>query len=579
MTLSHRLFAALVCVSVLTANQAWCASPKAGAPGYSNLDRDLFYELLVGELSARSGDSATGYALMLDAARKSNSPQVYQRAVELALGARSGVAALEAARAWSNAFPASADANRHLMHILIGLNRVSEIQEPIKRYLSQLPQPERMAALSTLPRLFARVADKKQLTQSVEIALAAELGNPATGPTAWSTLGLLHLQGGNSELALDAARRGLALNPQAEEPIYLALSAMNPKAPGAEAMVLKYLSGVATPEIRMTYVRQLLEAQRSADAYTQLQIMTRDAPTFADGWLVQGSLEFQNQQMARAEASLNAFIALNPAATAAPAPQELARGVVQAYLLLAQIAEQTRRFELAQTYLNQIDNPKDALRVATRRASILARQGKLDEARATIQRVPETQSDEARGKINAEVNLLRDNKQYLTAYQLLTAAIERYPQDHDLLYEQAMVAERLGKTDEMEQLLKRLIVAKPDNHHAYNALGFSLADRNVRLDEAYQLIVKALELAPNDPFIVDSLAWVEFRRGKKEDALRLLRSAFQTRPDAEIAAHLGEVLWTLGQRDEALALWKRAAEINPDNETLLETTKRLQQGK
>lgn len=577
MSLPHRLFAALALMSALAANNAWSASPKVSAPHNSGLDRDLFYELLVGELSARAGDSGSAYALLLDAARKSNSPQVYQRAIEMALGARNGAAALEAARAWNQAHPTSADANRYLMQILIGLNRVPEIAEPLKRHLSLLPPPERLRAFNTLPGQFARVNDKKQVAQVVELALAAELGNPVTGPTAWSSLGLLRLQAGDAEAALEAAQRALALNSRAEEPIYLALSAMNPKVPAAEAMVAKYLSGVAAPEIRMTYVRQLLEAQRLADAYTQLQVLTREAPTFADGWLVQGSLEFQNQQLDRAETSLKAFVALNPAPTTNAASQELPRGVVQAHLLLAQIAEQTGRFELAQTYLNQIDNPKVALRIAVRRASILVRQGKLDEARTTIQNVPETQSEDVRAKISAEVNLLRDNKQYQAAYQRLTEAMERYPQDHDLLYEQAMVAERLGNTEEMEQLLRRLIAAKPENYHAYNALGFSLADRNTRLDEAYQLIVKALELAPNDPYIVDSLAWVEFRRGKKDEALRLLRSAFQTRPDAEIAAHLGEVLWTLGQRDEALATWKRAAEINPDNETLLETTKRLQQ--
>jgi tetratricopeptide (TPR) repeat protein len=139
-----------------------------------------------------------------------------------------------------------------------------------------------------------------------------------------------------------------------------------------------------------------------------------------------------------------------------------------------------------------------------------------------------------------------------------------------------MLAEKLGRAEEMERLLRRLIAAKPDYHHAYNALGFSLAERNVRLDEARQLITKALEFAPDDPFIVDSLGWVEFRSGRFDEALRLLQTAFQKRPDAEIAAHMGEVLWTLGQRDKALAVWKKAAEINPDNETLLETTRRLQ---
>jgi predicted Zn-dependent protease len=127
----------------------------------------------------------------------------------------------------------------------------------------------------------------------------------------------------------------------------------------------------------------------------------------------------------------------------------------------------------------------------------------------------------------------------------------------------------------MEKLLRQLIAKKPDYHHAYNALGFSLAERNVRLPEARQLIQKALEFAPGDPFISDSLAWVEFRMGNNAEALRILQAAYKDRPDPEIAAHLGEVLWTLGQREKAQAIWREGMMLNAENETLLETLKRL----
>jgi len=249
---------------------------------------------------------------------------------------------------------------------------------------------------------------------------------------------------------------------------------------------------------------------------------------------------------------------------------------VQAYLLLAQIAEQAQRFDEAQAYLLRIKSPKDALRVAVHQSAILARLGKMDEARAVIRSVPELQSDDARAKVSAEVQLLRENKKFQAAYDVLVAALNQYPLDGDLLYDQAMLAEKLGRIDEMEMLLRRLIVAKPDYHHAYNALGFSFAERNVHLAEARELIAKALEMAPNDPFIVDSMAWVEFRAGNAAQALKLLQSAFQARPDPEIAAHMGEVFWSLGQREQAIDIWKQAAQLSPDNETLLETTRRLQ---
>jgi Flp pilus assembly protein TadD len=206
---------------------------------------------------------------------------------------------------------------------------------------------------------------------------------------------------------------------------------------------------------------------------------------------------------------------------------------------------------------------------------ILSRKGKLDEAITLVRGLPETQPEEARTKINAELQLLRDAKRNAEAYALLAKALQRFPNDPDLMYDQAMLADKLNKLEEMEQLLRKVIALKPDFHHAYNALGYSLADRNLRLPEARALIKKALEFAPNDPYIIDSLAWVEYRSGNAAEAQRLLQAAYSERPDAEIAAHLGEVLWKLGQREQANAIWKEGLTLSPDNETLLETIRRL----
>jgi len=175
----------------------------------------------------------------------------------------------------------------------------------------------------------------------------------------------------------------------------------------------------------------------------------------------------------------------------------------------------------------------------------------------------------------AEVQLLRENKQFKAAYDLLGQPAAKPPVDPDLLYERAMLAEKMGNLPEMERLLRQVIAAKPDYHHAYNALGYSLAERNIRLPEARELIQKALSFAPEDPFISDSLGWVEFRMGNRAEALRILDTAYKARPDADIAAHLGEVLWSMGQRDRAHAIWKEGLLLNGENETLQETLKRL----
>ena len=171
--------------------------------------------------------------------------------------------------------------------------------------------------------------------------------------------------------------------------------------------------------------------------------------------------------------------------------------------------------------------------------------------------------------------MLRDQKLYSAAYEMLSDAIQRDPSDLDLAYDQAMVAEKLGRIVDMERLLRAVMAGRPDYHHAYNALGYSLAERNQRLPEARQLILKALEYAPGDPLISDSLGWVEFRMGNLPEAARILQEAFKAKPDPEIAAHLGEVMWTMGRRDHAITIWKEGMALGADNETLLETLKRL----
>jgi tetratricopeptide (TPR) repeat protein len=543
----------------------------ASAPRASALDAELFYQLLLGELNARGQDSAAGYALILDAARKTNDPALYQRAVDLAFQARSGEAALQAARAWKQALPQSRDANRYLLQILIALQRIQESADVLKSEIALADPKDRPAVIAVIPRNFARINDKRQAAAVVEQALADHLASPATGGQAWSTIGRMRLAAGDAPGALEAARRGQALAPRAEGPALLALEMMDAKQPQAEALVRKYLEGKPLPEIRMGYARALLETQRYPEALEQLKVITGEKPDFAEAWLVQGTLLVQDNQLAPAELALRKYVEL---AQPQRASEERNRGLAQAYLSLAQVSEKKRDFQAASAWLDRIENSQDLMAAQSRRASILARQGKLDEARKLIRSLPERQPTDARMKTMAEISLLREHKQYRPAYDLLAqvAAKENEP---DLLYDQAMMAEKLGDFPDMERLLRQIIAAKPDYHHAYNALGYSLAERSIRLPEARQLILKALEFAPGDPFISDSLGWVEFRMGNKAEALRILDTAYKSKPDAEIAAHLGEVLWSLGQRDRAQSVWREGLLLNAENETLQETLKRL----
>lgn len=548
---------------------------KPAAPVSSALDSELFYQLLLGEINARDGEPGAAYSLILDAARKTNDPRLYQRAVDIALQARAGDSALLAARAWRQALPASKEANRYLLQILIGLNRIGEALEPLKRELAATEAKDRSAAVSSIARYFARASDKKLAAATVERALADYLAVPGIGSAAWTVIGRMRFDADDISGALDAAQRAQVMDARAEGPALLALSMMSPKVPQAEAMVKKYLEGKPQPEVRMDYARALLEAQRYAEATTQLQLLTTEKPDYAEAWLIQGALELQGGKPAVAERLLKRYIELAQAKRNGAARPELARGLTQAYLSLAQIAEQRKDFADAHAWLNRIDSTDDLLNAQLRRAAILARQGKLEEARKLVRSQPERSAADARLKVTSEVQLLRDARQYKAAYALLAEAIARSPDDFDLVYDMAMVAEKLGNLEEMERLLRGVIANRPEYHHAYNALGYSLAERNTRLPEARQLILKALEYAPGDPFISDSLGWVEFRSGNLAEAARILEVAFKARPDAEIAAHLGEVWWIMGRRDQAMSVWKEGVQLNPENETLRETLKRL----
>ena len=243
--------------------------------------------------------------------------------------------------------------------------------------------------------------------------------------------------------------------------------------------------------------------------------------------------------------------------------------------MLAQAAEMRGDLQSAEAWLIKVDSPDRLMEAQFRRASLLARQGKMSQARAIIQTLPEDSPEKLRSKLLAESQLLREAHDWQAAYEVLAKANERIQGDADMLYEQSMMAEKLGRFEEMEQLLRKVIATKADHFHAYNALGYSLAERNIRLEEARELIANALSFVPTEPFILDSMGWVEFRLGRKAEALRLLRQSYAARPDAEIASHLGEVLWANDQPEEARQIWQEGLKRDPKNEALLETLKRL----
>jgi tetratricopeptide (TPR) repeat protein len=524
------LFLAAVC--------AWPAVAPAQDPvkvENSALSGELLYEILLGEMNLREGQPAAAYSLILDAARKSNDSRLYGQAVEIALKARSGDGALKAARAWTQAFPQDREANSQLLQILLALNQVNDSLEPLMQELALAPNAERVEVIHLIPRHYARVSDKSKATEVVQVALQPYMHQNDLSATAWTTLGRLRIASEDLPGALDAAQKGHQADTRATAPALLAMELMGKQVTAAEAVVTDTLRKQSSPELAMGYVRVLIELQRYDDAYQQLQTLTNKNPKFADAWLVLGSMQFEKNELAPAEASLSRYVAL-----AKDDPRQT-RGIAQAQ---------------------------------ARRAAMYVKQGKVNEARQLIRSMPANTPEDERVRLTTEVQLLRDLRQWQEAFDLLDRS--QIQEDIDLVYEQAMLAEKLNRMDMMEKLLRQVMAQNAEYYNAYNALGFSLADRNVRLQEAKELIVKALSFAPEDPFITDSLGWVEFRLGNLAAALTQLQKAYKIRPDVEIAAHLGEVLWKLNRKDEALQVWQEGLKAAPDNETLQETLRRLQ---
>jgi Flp pilus assembly protein TadD len=413
------------------------------------------------------------------------------------------------------------------------------------------------------------------------------------------------MQAGQFAPALSLARDVAQRLPDAPGPALLAVEMLG-DAPEAEPLVRSYLEQPkAEPLVRQSYAQWLAQRQQHGLALVQLRLVTQAMPDSARAWFQLGVVAAEAQDRAQATAALTRFLELDaaqrqasrPAATSAPdaaasgslgEPSSASettdgdgesRGAdalrTRAMLLLAQLATDQGDYAAALRWLKPLEGQTQRLDIQARRALVLARQGKVDQARALIRAVPESRPADALYKSLAEAQLLRTLERWKDARALLMQVLEQHPQDTDLLYELAMVLERMGRHDEMERHLRRIIELRPDHPHAHNALGYSLADRGIRLEEAYRLIERALALSPGDPYITDSLAWVVFRQGQAGRAAELLRQAYAARPDTEIGAHLGEVLWTLGQRDEARRIWRESRDRDARNKVLRDTLARL----
>ena len=544
------------------------ASDKTAA-----LNAELFYNLLVGEMAASMGDANNAIALLMDAARQNQSQQLYQRSAEIALQARSGPQALRVATEWQKNFPQSRDANRYLLQVLLMLNRISESQEPLRREIAWTDPAAKSATYLSIAQLYSRASDKALAAAVVEEALQQDLQNPQLAAAAWATIGHMRNTAKQRDLALQALMHAHAQDPYSGATALLALELMQAGEASVEAIVQEYLRKDPAPTIQLAYARLLMEKNRWDEAQKQLTPVLQANPDMADAWLAQATVYAQGQEWKKAQNALQRLDALLQA-IADEGQREYA--ITQAYLLGGRISLQEKDYARALDWLNKIPNSTDMLQVQSLKALALAKQGKLAQGRALIRAVAAKNDAQAIQKRQAEVSLLRESGAPQEAYLLQLTLHEQFPNNPDIAYETAILAEQANKLDKMESILRDIITQHPNHHHAANALGYSLADRGIRLDEAKGLIESALQQAPNDPFIMDSLGWVEFRLGNTQKSIELLEQAYAEREDVEIAAHLGEVLWSAGNKQRALQIWRQALKRDANNTTLRSTLERLQ---
>lgn len=583
----------------LLCHSAWAApdkpAPRSATPAASaaeakppvrnsEMDAQLFYQVLIAEIQANAGDPGSAYQLYLDAARRHKNGQLFQRAVEVALRARAGEQALTAAKAWRQALPQSRPAAEFTSQILIALGRTAELAPALRSLIQLTPAPQQPQVIANLPRSLSRLSDKEAAARIIDEATAPWRSRPLEQAEAWAASSEAWLRAAKLDKAREGLDRAIALKPGLPVAGLLAIDLMK-QAPDTEAIVRKQLQRTdASPVVRLAYARQLTLLQRYSEAEPQLETLVREQPDQMGHWLLLAAIRLELKKLDQAEAALQPVLARAQStqgrAPDAPATDgnkaaALNPDLEQAYLLMAQAADLRGKTQDALDWMERADPRHEKLLTQSQRARLLIRQGRIPEARAIIRAIPEAEPRDAVLKFQAEAQILRDARQWQEAYEVLREATQRFPEESDLLYDRAMMAERLRRYDEMERLLKTVIQLAPDSPNAYNALGYTLADRGVRLDEARPLIERALALRPGDPFITDSLGWLEFRLGRIDEAARLLNQAWTTRPDAEIAAHLGEVLWTQGQTERARDIWRQGLQLDRDNETLLEVLKRF----
>jgi tetratricopeptide (TPR) repeat protein len=498
---------------------------------------------------------------MLELARETRDPRIAQRATEAAWSARYADAALEAAGLWLQADPSSTRARQVLAALLVSQQKVSEARVHFEQWLASDKENVGQSFLQ-LSTLLARNQDRKAVFELMQ-ALAKPYpkvpeARLAVAQAAWNA--------GDAETALQESIVALKLKPDWEIAALFQAQALQRRSNDEAINFLgQYLRDhPQAKDARLNYARLLVANKRFAEARKHFDVLVEQFPENGEVTLAVALLAIQANDFDAAEKQLKRAL------EAGYGDPNVAR------LYLGQLYEERKRYDEAlKWYADVQPGAEQYLGAQSRYAGVLAKQGQLPAARKHLQQLSAASPQQRVQFTQAEAQILRDANAWQEAFDLLGRALEGNAEHPDLLYDHAMAAEKVNRVDILESNLRKLIKLKPDHAHAYNALGYTFADRNERLKEAHELIEQALKLAPDDAFIMDSMGWVLFRMGRNREAIDYLERAYMQRPDGEIAAHLGEVLWVNGDQERARRIWAEALKEHGQNDALRTTIKRF----
>ncbi|MFZ6759838.1 tetratricopeptide repeat protein [Undibacterium sp. Ji50W] len=532
------------------------------------LSEELFYKIITAEIAYQRGSWQGAYVTLYSVAQQTRDPRIARRAAEIALSVKQAGEALAAIRLWRELAPNSNEATQYYLGFMVMNNNLAEIQSVFTEKLKTADPKQHAILMLQAQRLLSRARDKNAAFDVLEEILSPYKDSP----DAHLALAQGAYTKGDNKRAVSEAQAVLNTKTDSQLAI-LTVAQASSQQDAAKAMAAFLQKNPTARDVRLAYASILIDLKQLDKATREFEQIARDRPDDNNATYTLGVLAMERNQPAEAE---KYFVQYLKTLEARPGEE---RDPTNALVNLARIAGERKDYKAAQDWLSQVESFEGRntawFNVQMRRAFLYAKEGKLDEARQFVHSVKASNEAEQTQLVQTEAQLLRDAGQPDQARAILQEGIQQQPNNPDLLYDFAMLAEAQKDINGMETSLRKVIELAPNSQHAYNALGYSLADRNIRLDEASTLIEKANQLAPDDPFILDSLGWVKFRLTKYEEAEQALRRAYELRPDAEIAVHLGELLWTMGQKDNAKKIWRDAQQKDPDNQTLKSTLDRL----